>query len=72
MDTARQALVFQHLFNLRRAIGAVCPNVGGGVVRIEDSLDGLAVMHGSIGHLVTPNQLMATVYVDMVESPLDS
>ena len=66
VDPALQTLLTQLRLDLRRPVGAVRPHVRSSVVRIQDVLHDLAVVHRRVGHLITPHQLVAAVHIHMV------
>ena len=64
--SAPVAPLFQTLFNLSRAVGAVAHTSLGGVRRIEHVVEFLAVVGGSIGPSHLRDQLVRRVHVDVV------
>jgi len=66
VDPALQALLIQRRLDRRRPVGAVRPYIRGGVIRIQDIIQNLTVVHRGGGHPITPHQLVAAVHIHMV------
>src|SRR3954463_2168598 len=52
--------------DLNRSISAVSEHIIAGVARVQQLIQLLAVVHGSIGHGIMPDQLVLGVRVHMV------
>jgi hypothetical protein len=65
VDPALQTLRLQFRVDFRRPKGAIRPQLRGGVVRIENVIHCLGVVHCRIRHFLTP-QLVPASRIDMV------
>ncbi len=66
MNAALEALAFQFRFGLGRAVGAVGKDIARGIGLHQQVIELLTVVNGGIAHVVTPNEFVFGVSVDVI------
>ena len=66
MDVAGQLSGFEHRLDPGRAPGGVGPDPGTGIAARQQFIHRLAVMHGRVGDVIPPDQLVFAIHIDLV------
>jgi hypothetical protein len=66
VDAAGQPPGLERLLDVSRPIGRIRPDPGGGITAHQQLVHHLTVMYGSVGDVITPDQLVLAVDIDVV------